>query len=144
MLHGPSQLGWNLPFTGLAVFSKTFLRAKSPALNVRGFTCRLCKLANLCWYDAMRTDSASRSSSAVSRYLITASMFVSLGISFQIVGIPISMGMIASIPYMRANGDSPTGFHLVVLCAHNTHDSSSTHFPLAECKRFFKLIGVFC
>ena len=53
--------------------------------------------------------------SVVSRSLTTASVFASLGISIQMVGIPISVGMIASIPYVRANGDSPVGFRLVVL-----------------------------
>ena len=44
-----------------------------------------------------------------------ASVLVSLGIPIRIIGIPISVGMIASIPYVRANGDFPVGFRLVVL-----------------------------
>ena len=44
-----------------------------------------------------------------------ASVLVSSGIPVRIVGIPISVGMIASILYVRANGDSPVGFRLVVL-----------------------------
>ena len=63
----------------------------------------------------MRMDAASRSLLAVSRSLIMASMLVSLGIPVRIVGIPIFVGMIASIPYLRANGDSLVGFCLVVL-----------------------------
>ena len=51
----------------------------------------------------------------VSRSLTMASAFAFLGISIRIVGIPISMGMMASIPYVRANGDMPIGFLLVVL-----------------------------
>ena len=52
--------------------------------------------------------------------------------------IPISVGMMASIPYVRANGDTPIGFKLVVLLAHKDPGSSSTHFPLVECIRFFR------
>ena len=44
-----------------------------------------------------------------------ASVFASSGISVQMVGIPIFVGIIASIPYVRANGDSPVSFRLVVL-----------------------------
>ena len=54
------------------------------------------------------------------------------------VGIPISVGMTASIPYVRAKGDMPVGFRVVVLWANKTPGSSSTHFPLAECSRFFR------
>ena len=43
------------------------------------------------------------------------SVFVSLGIPVRMVGISISVGMIASIPYVRANGDSSVSFQLVVL-----------------------------
>ena len=114
-----------------AVFSITLLMTKSSALNVRGFTCRLCKLANLCWYDAMCIAATSQNLLAVSRSLIMASVFASLGISVRVVGILISMGMIVSIPYVRANGDSPVGFRLVVLYAHNTPSSSSTHLVVA-------------
>ena len=59
------------------------------------------------------------------------------------VGILISVGMIASIPYVRMNGDSPIEFQLVVLYAHNTLGRSSTHFPLAECRHFFKAAMIF-
>ena len=58
----------------------------------------------------MLTTAASQSSSNVSRSLITASVFASSRISVQMVGIPISVGTIASIPYVRANSDSPIGF----------------------------------
>ena len=44
-----------------------------------------------------------------------ALVLASLGISFQMVGIPIFVGMIAFIPYVRANGDSLVGFRLVIL-----------------------------
>ena len=63
----------------------------------------------------MRTASASRSSSVVSRSLAMASTFAFSGISARTVGILISVGMMASIPYVRANGDMPVGFRLVVL-----------------------------
>ena len=36
-----SQLGWNFPVVGSAVFSKTFLKTRSPGWNARGFTCLL-------------------------------------------------------------------------------------------------------
>ena len=56
---GPSQLGWNFPFAGLDVFSKTLLRTNSPALNVCDFTRRLCQLASLYWYEAMHMAAVS-------------------------------------------------------------------------------------
>ena len=40
--------------------------------------------------------------------------FAFLGISVRTVGIPISMGMMASIPYLMANGDTLVDFRLVV------------------------------
>ena len=79
-----------------------------------GFTCRLCKFASLCWDDAMLMAAASRISLVVSRSLAIASTFAFSGIFAHMVGISISMGMIASIPYMRANGDMPVGFRLVM------------------------------
>ena len=105
IVYGPSQFGWNLPSAGLAVFSKILLKTRSPSWNVRGFTCLLYRFANLCWYDTIRTTAASRSSSAISRSLVTASALAFSGILVQSVVIPISVGIIASIPYIRANGD---------------------------------------
>ena len=137
-MYGPSHMGWNFPSARLVVFLKTLLKTNCPSLNVCSFTRRLSKLANLYWYDATRTTATSRSSSAVSRSLITASVFASSGVSIRIVGILIFIGMITSIPYVRVNGDSPVSFQLVVLKAHNTLGSSSTHFSLAECRCFFK------
>ena len=114
-MYGPSQLGWNFPSTGLDLFSKTLLKTNSSALNVRDFTRQLCQLANLYWYEAMRTIAASRSSSSMFRCLIMASVLASSGIPIRIVGISIFMGMIASILYVRANGDSLISFRQVVL-----------------------------
>ena len=47
--YGPSQMGWNLPTAGSAVFSKTFLRTRSPSWNARGFTHLLWELARRRW-----------------------------------------------------------------------------------------------
>ena len=44
-----------------------------------------------------------------------ASAFAFSRISTRIVGIPISVGMMASIPYVRENSDTPVGFRLVVM-----------------------------
>ena len=63
----------------------------------------------------MRTTVASQSLSVVSRSFTMASTFAFLGNSACMVGMPISMGMMASIPYVRANGDTLVGFRLVVL-----------------------------
>ena len=114
-MYGPSQLGWNFPSAGLDVFSKTLLKTNSSALNVCDFTRQLCKLANLYWYEDMRTVATSRSLSAMSRSLIMASVLASSGIPIRIVGLSIFMGMIASILYVRVNGDSRISFRLVVL-----------------------------
>ena len=114
-MYGLSQLAWNFLYAGLVVFSKTLLKTNSPALNVHGFTHWLCRFASLCRYDAMHITIASRNLSVVSRSLVIASAFTSLEISIRMVGIPISVGMIDSILYVRAKGDSPVGFLLVVL-----------------------------
>ena len=97
------------------MFSKAILKTNSPGRNVRGFTRRLCKFASLCWYDAMHTVAASQSSSVVSKSLTRASTFAFSEIFSRTVGIPIYVGMMTSIPYMRVNGDIPVGFRLVVL-----------------------------
>ena len=114
-MYGHSQLAWNFPSVGLVVFSKTLLKTNFPALNVRDFTRWLCKFASLCWYNAMRIAATSQSSFVVSRSLVKASEFSFSGIYVRMVGIPIFVGMIASIPYVRVKGDSPVGFWLVVL-----------------------------
>ena len=67
-----------------------------------------------------------------------ASAFSFLGIYVRTVGIPISMGMMASIPYVSVNSDTLVGFRLVVLYAHKTPGSLSTHFHLVECRLFFR------
>ena len=97
------------------MFSKTLLKANSLGRNVRDFTRRLFKFSSLCWYDAMRIAVASRSSSVVSKFFTMALAFAFSGISTHTVGIPIFVGMMASIPYVRANGDTLVGFRLVVL-----------------------------
>ena len=96
------------------MFSKTLLKTNSLGRNVCGFTRRVCKFSNLCWYDAMRIIVASRSLLVVFRSLAMALALASLRISTRTMGISISMGMIASIPYVRVNGDTSVGFQLVV------------------------------
>ena len=63
----------------------------------------------------MRIAAASWSSSIVSRSLAMASTFAFLGICARTVGISIYVGMMASIPYVKVNGDMPVDFRLVVL-----------------------------
>ena len=96
-LYGPSLFGWNFPTDGSAVFSKNFLMIKSLGWNIQGFTYLLYRFASLRWYDAIRTAVAPRSSSTMSRSLITDSVFDCLGISVQSVGISISVGTITSL-----------------------------------------------
>ena len=103
-------VGLELPICWVGRVFKALLKTNSLALNVRGFTCRFCKIASLQWCDAMLTATASQSSSVVSRSLVIVSTFTSSGIYVRMVGISISMGMIAFISYVRANGDSPVGF----------------------------------
>ena len=114
-MYGPSYLGWNFPSAGLAVFSKTFLKTNYLARNVCGFTRRLCKFSSLYLYEAIRIAAFSRCSLVMSRSLTTASAFAFLGIYVRTVGIPIHVGMMAYILYIRANNDTPIGFWLVVL-----------------------------
>ena len=96
--YDPSQFGWSLPAIGSVVFSNTLLKTRSPAQNVRGFTCLLYRFVSLCRYDAICTAVASRSLSVISKSLVTVSTLAFLGISVRSVGIPISVGIIASIP----------------------------------------------
>ena len=96
-IYGPSQFGWNFLADGSIVFSKTFLKTRSPRWNIWGFTLLLYRFASLRWYDSIRTAVASCNSSAKSRSLITDLVFDCSGISVRSVGIPISVGIIASI-----------------------------------------------
>ena len=68
-----------------------------------------------------------------------ASTFAFLGISVRMVGILNLYGDDSLYAICEANGDSLVYFRLVVLYAHNTPNSSSTHFPLAECRHFFRV-----
>ena len=61
----------------------------------------------------MATD--SRNSSTVSSSLIINSLLPCSGVFVWMVGIPIFVGMIASIPYVIVNGDMPVGLRAVVL-----------------------------
>ena len=63
----------------------------------------------------MRIVSVSRSSSMVSRSLAMVLEFAFFGIFIRMMGILIYVGMMASIPYVRVNGDMPASFRLVVL-----------------------------
>ena len=58
---------------------------------------------------------ASRSSSTISRSLEMALALAIPGTLVRIVGIPIYVGIMASIPEVRVNGKTPVDFRLVVL-----------------------------
>ena len=57
----------------------------------------------------------SRNSSTVSSSLIINSVLPCSGVFVRMVGIPISVGMITSIPYMIVKEDMPMGLWVVVL-----------------------------
>ena len=57
----------------------------------------------------------SRNSSTVSSSLIINYVFPCSGVFVRMVGIPISVGMIASIPYLIVNGDMPVDLLALVL-----------------------------
>ena len=63
----------------------------------------------------MRMAADSHNSSPVSSFLIINYVFPCSGVFVRMVGIPISVGMMASIPYVIANGDTPVGLRAVVL-----------------------------
>ena len=63
----------------------------------------------------MRMATNSHNSSTVSSFLIINFVLPCLGVFIWMVGIPISVGMIASIPYVIVNGDMPMGLQAVVL-----------------------------
>ena len=97
-MYGPSQFGWNLQAIGSAVFSKTLLKTRSLAWNVRYLTRLLYKFVVLYWYDVIRTATTSQSLSIIFKSLARASAIASLVISVQSVGIPIYVRIMASIP----------------------------------------------
>ena len=57
----------------------------------------------------------AHNSLTVSSSLIINSVLPCSGVFVRMVGIPISMGMITSIPYMIVNEDMPIGLWAVVL-----------------------------
>ena len=57
----------------------------------------------------------SHNSSTVLSSLIINFVFPCSGVFFRMVGIPISVGMITSIPYVIVNGDTLVGLRAVVL-----------------------------
>ena len=63
----------------------------------------------------MRMAADSRNSSTVSSSLIINFVFPGSGVFVRMVGIPISVGMIAFIPYVIMNRDMPVGLRVVVL-----------------------------
>ena len=63
----------------------------------------------------MRMAADSLNSSTMSSSLIINSIFPCSGVFLRMVGIPISVGMMASIPYVIANGDILVGLRAVVL-----------------------------
>ena len=63
----------------------------------------------------MRMAADSHNSSIVSSSLIINFVLPWLGVFVRMVDIPISVGMIASIPYVIVNGDMPVGLRAVVL-----------------------------
>ena len=63
----------------------------------------------------MRMATDSRNSSTVSSSLIINYVLPYSGVFVRMVGIPISMGMIASIPCVIVNGDMIVGLRAVVL-----------------------------
>ena len=63
----------------------------------------------------MRMAADCRNSLIVSSSLIINSVLPCSGVFVRMVGIPISVGMIASIPYVIVNIDMPVGLRAVVL-----------------------------
>ena len=63
----------------------------------------------------MRMAADSRNSSTVSSSLVINSIFPCSGMFVLMVGIPISVGMMASISYVIENGDTLVGLRAVVL-----------------------------
>ena len=63
----------------------------------------------------MRMAADSRNSSTVSSSLIINFVFPCSGVFARMVGLPIFVGMMTSIPYVIVNGDTPVGLRAVVL-----------------------------
>ena len=63
----------------------------------------------------MRMAADCHNSLIVSSSLIINSVLPCSGVFVRMVGIPISVGMIASIPYVIVNRDMPVGLRVVVL-----------------------------
>ena len=63
----------------------------------------------------MQMAADSRNSLTVSSSLVVNYVFPCSEVFVRMVGIQISVGMMASIPYEIANGDTPVGLRAVVL-----------------------------
>ena len=63
----------------------------------------------------MQMAADSHNSSTVSSSLVINYVFPCTRVFVKMVGIPISVGMMASIPYVIANGDTPVVLRAVVL-----------------------------
>nr|GFA96085.1 hypothetical protein [Tanacetum cinerariifolium] len=88
---------------------------------------RLLPLANLI--------SLSRSSSKSKFRRSSLSLFTTSIVVVRYMGIPISAGITASVPYVREKGVSPWLDLIIVLWAQRTWGSSSTHFLFPSPKR---------
>ena len=73
-----------------------------------------------------------------------AAMLASPGIFVRMVGIPISVGMITSIPYVRANGDPPLASSWLFCRPIILLVAPLPIFFWQNVGVFSELIGVFC
>ena len=138
-MYDPFQFSWNFPSIGLTVFSKILLKTKSSSRNECGFAYQLYRFVSLCWYDAISTAAASRSSSVISKSLVTF-----------IIGFFTDFSSKCRYPNLRRNyclhrigkGEWQYPSWLLTGCSIGPKNSGrfSTHFLLVECRRFFKAV----
>ena len=110
IIYGPSQFGWKFSTVGLAMFSKAFLKTRSPSWNVRYFILLLYRFSSHCWYDTICIAAALQSSFAISRSLVTTLALASLGIPVRSVGIPDFCGDYSFHPISKGKWRYPSWF----------------------------------
>lgn len=147
-------LSWQLCNRDLPSFQPTFhpqhfstklalLRTKSHSEKLLELTCLLYWASNLLFNNASLMHATSFLSSAKSNSdLMLSSMFSLSQLSTLHECSPISIGIIASIPYVNLNGDSPVVECEVVLHAYRTCGSFSTQHPLAESNLFLNPLKI--
>ena len=140
--QGPSHVGPSFPWDESFVACETFLRTRSPMLNLLTFTFLLQYLAIVALYFSICFEASSLTSSIRSKLLLSSQWFLysSYALTRMFVN-PISTGMTTLVLNVSLNGVSSIGTLVVVLYAHRTLGSSSSHAPFAHSSRVLIILS---